>query len=162
MPKYFEKAKLFCKDHVKGDFKERKILLTVLDEKCLFENATVAEIEEAKDLTFLQAVAILSYPASNCKFEMRYAISVLRSRRAGWSKKHFAIAVKFFEYALTTKEIGLIFSKGLDPHGDNKLYAYGDASLRIPRPQGCRIVMMNGGALSFVSKMQTLTAPSTT
>ena len=162
MPKYFEKAKTFFKDYVKGDFKERKIPLTVLDEKCLFEHATDAEIEEAKGLPFLQAVGILSYPASNCKFEMRYAISVLGSRRAGWSKKHFAIAVKLFEYALTTKDIGLIFSKGLDPHGENILYAYGDASLRIPRPQGCRIVMMNGAALSFVSKMQTLTAPSTT
>ncbi len=42
------------------------------------------------------------------------------------------------------------------------IYAYVDASLRIPRPQGCRIIMMNGAAISFVSKMQTLTAPSST
>jgi hypothetical protein len=93
---------------------------------------------------------------------MRYAISVLGSRRSGWSKKHFEIAVKLFEYALTTKEIGIMYSKGLDPHGDNIIYAFGDASLRLPRPQGCRIVMMNGAAISFVSKMQTLTAPSST
>ncbi len=56
----------------------------------------------------------------------------------------------------------MIYSKGLDPHGDNVIYAYGDASLRIPRPQGCRIVMMNGAAISFVFKMQTTTAPSST
>ena len=162
MPKYFDKARHFFKDFRKGDFKERTIPLTVLDEKCLFETSTPEEIEEAKYLPFLQAVGILSYPASNCKFEMRYAISVLGSKRAGWSKKHFDIAVKLFEYALTTKEIGLIYSKGLDPHGDNIIYAFGDASLRLPRPQGCRIVMMNGTAISFVSKMQTLTAPSST
>jgi hypothetical protein len=72
------------------------------------------------------------------------------------------IAIKLFEYALTTAEIGVMFSKGLDPHGLNILYAYGDANLRIPRPQGCRIVMLNGGAVSFTSKMQTVTAPSTT
>jgi hypothetical protein len=162
MPKYFEKAKLFFKDYRKGDFKERSIPLTVLDEKCLFEQPTPQEIAEATSLPFLQAVGILSYPASNCKFEMRYAISVLGSRRSGWSKKHFEIAIKLFEYALTTKDIGVIYSKGLDPHGDNVIYAYGDASLRLPRPQGCRIVMMNGAAISFVSKMQTLTAPSTT
>jgi hypothetical protein len=162
MPKYFEKAKHFFQDFRKGSFKERTIPLSVLDEKCLFEQPTPEEIEEAKGLPYLQAVGILSYPASNCKFEMRYAISVLGSRRSGWSKKHFEIAVKLFEYALTTKEIGLMYSKGLDPHGDNIIYAYGDASLRLPRPQGCRIVMMNGAAISFVSKMQTLTAPSST
>ncbi len=162
MPKYFEKAKQFFQNHRKGDFKERTIPLTVLDEKILFEQPTPEEIAEAKNLPFLQAVGILSYPASNCKFEMRYAISVLGSRRSGWSKRHFEIAIKLFEYALTTKDIGLIYSKGLDPHGENIIYAYGDASLRIPRPQGCRIVMMNGAAISFVSKMQTLTAPSST
>jgi hypothetical protein len=162
MPRYFDKAKNFFKDFRKGIFKERRIPLSVLDEKCLFEQPTPDEIAEAKSLPFLQAVGILSYPASNCKFEMRYAISVLGSRRSGWSKKHFEIAVKLFEYALTTKEIGIMYSKGLDPHGDNIIYAYGDASLRLPRPQGCRIVMMNGAAISFVSKMQTLTAPSST
>jgi hypothetical protein len=133
-----------------------------LDEKYCFEVPTPTEIADAKHLPFLQAIGILSYPASNCKFEMRYAVSVLGSKRAGWSRRHFDIAVKLFEYALTTKDIGLIYSKGLDPHGDNTIYAYADASLRIPRPQGCRIVMMNGAAISFVSKMQTITAPSST
>ena len=150
MPKYFEKAGQFFKDFRNGDFKTRLIPLTTLDEKCLFEPASPIEIQKAKHLPFLQAVGILSYPASNCKFEMRYAISVLGSKRSGWSTKHFEIAVKLYEYALTTKDIGLIFSKGLDPHGDNNIYAFGDASLRIPRPQGCRIIMMNGAAISFV------------
>ena len=65
------------------------------------------------------------------------------------STKQFHIAVKLFEYALTTCDIGLMFSDGLDPHGRNVLYAYGDASLRLPRPQGCRILMLNGAAVSF-------------
>jgi hypothetical protein len=163
MPRYFEKAKTFFKDFIKGnDFKKRTIPLSVIDEKILLAPALPEEIHQAKNLPFLQAVGILSYPASNCKFEMRYAISVLGSRRAGWSTKQFQIAVKLFEYALTTCDIGLMFSDGLDPHGRNVLYAYGDASLRLPRPQGCRILMLNGAAVSFTSKMQTLTAPSTT
>ncbi len=107
MPRYFEKAQAFFQEFTKGDFTTRTIPLTILDEKVLFEAPTSAEIEEAKHLPFLQAVGILSYPASNCKFEMRYAISVLGSRRAGWSKKQFEIAVKLFEYALTTKDIDL-------------------------------------------------------
>jgi hypothetical protein len=162
MPKYFEKAKNFFQGFRISGFKTRTIPLTTLDEKYCFEIPSSDEIDKAKHLPFLQAIGILSYPASNCKFEMRYAVSVLGSKRSGWSSRHFDIAVKLFEYALTTKDIGLIYSKGLDPHGDDIIYAYADASLRIPRPQGCRIIMMNGAAISFVSKMQTITAPSST
>jgi hypothetical protein len=128
MPRYFDKAKKFFEEFRPRGFKERTIPLTVLDEKCCFTPATPDEISKAKHLPFLQAIGILSYPASNCKFEMRYAVSVLGSKRAGWSTKHFNIAVKLFEYALTTKDIGLIYSKGLDPHGENIIYAYGDAT----------------------------------
>ncbi len=42
------------------------------------------------------------------------------------------------------------------------MHAYGDANHRLPRSQECRIVMMNCGALSLVSKKQTKTAPSST
>ena len=94
--------------------------------------ATEEEIKAAKHLPFLQAVGILSYPASNCKFEIRYAVSILGSRRVGWSLKHFAIALKLFEYCLTTKHMELMYSNGLDPHGMNILYSYGDTNLRIP------------------------------
>jgi hypothetical protein len=67
---------------------------------------------------------------------------------------------KVFEYGAYTSEIGLIYSKGIDPHGENVLYAYADASLKVPRPHGCRIVMMNGAAISLRSKKHTITSPS--
>ena len=128
MPKYFSKAKTFFQPFIKGaNFKTRLIPLSVQDEKVLLHTPTEDEIKHAKHLPYLQAVGILSYPASNCKFEMRYAISVLGSRRSGWSESQFMIAIKLFEYALTTAEIGVMFSKGLDPHGLNILYAYGEA-----------------------------------
>ena len=57
------------------------------------------------------------------------------SSSAGWSRNHFDIAVKMCEYALTTKDIGLRFSKGLDPHGINELYTYEDENFRLPRAQ---------------------------
>ena len=161
MPKYFCKAANFFKEFIKGDIHERLVPITVHDENIMLQAPTEEEVKEAKDLPYLRAVGILSYPASNCKFEMRYAVSLVGSRRTGWSRKQFNVVVKLFEYAHTTRDIGLMFSKGLDPHGMNTLYAYADASHRVPRPQGCRIVMMNGAAVSFVSKKQTLTAPST-
>ena len=108
MPKYFEKAKNFFQGFRISGFKTRTIPLTTLDEKYCFEIPSSDEIDKAKHLPSLQAIGILSYPASNCKFEMRYAVSVLGSKRSGWSSRHFDIAVKLFEYALTTKDIGLI------------------------------------------------------
>jgi hypothetical protein len=148
------KLKKFFQPFVKGtQFKNRLIPLSVPDEKTLLEIPSEEEIQQAKNLPYLQAVGIRSYPASNCKFEMRYAISILESRRSSCSARQFYIVGKLFEYALTTSEIGLMFSKGLDPHGLNILYAFGDANLRIPRPQGCRILMLNGGAVSFTPKI---------
>jgi hypothetical protein len=107
-------------------------------------------------------VGLLSYPASQCKFEIRYAVSLVGFKRSGWTQKHFEIVIKIFEYALTTCEIGLIFSNGLDPHGVNVLYSFADANHRLPRSQECHDLMMNGAAISMVSKKQTKSAPSTT
>ena len=104
---------------------------------------------------------MMSFPASCCKFEMKYAISVLGSRRGGWSVKHFGVVLKVFEYGVHTCEIGLMYSKGLDPRGENTLYAYADASLGVPRSYGCRIVMMNGAAVSLRAKKHISTDPST-
>ena len=77
MPKYFEKAKQFFQGFRPSGFKTRTIPLTTLDEKYCFEIPSPDEIQSAKHLPFLQAIGILSYPASNCKFEMRYAVFVL-------------------------------------------------------------------------------------
>ena len=66
-----------------------------------------------------------------------------------------------FEYGYSTREMGLIYSKGLDPHGENILYGYADSSYGTPRSQGCRIVMMNGCAVIMKSQKHSLSAPST-
>ena len=163
MPTYWRKAangyaSLF-KD---GKMKVRTVPLTAYDEKLLKEVPTEEEIKEARYLPYAPLLGVMTYPASNCKFEIKLAISKLGSRRNGWSKKHFEVVLRVFEYAVATCEIGLMYSKGIDPRGENVLYAYADASLEIPRPYGCRIVMCNGAAILFKAKKQTVTAPSTT
>ena len=162
MPRYWAKAAVAFKDYQGTGWQPRKIPLTEYDEKILLEKPTETEILEARNLPFPQIVGTMSYPASNCKFELRLAVSLLGSRRAGWSRKQFAICIKVFEYGLHSREIGLMYSKGLDPHGENVLYAFADANHRVPRSQGCRIVMFNGCCVCFVSKKHTITAPSTT
>jgi hypothetical protein len=81
MPNYFDKAREFFQEFRPSGFKSRVIPITVLEEKCCFEAATPEEVAEA--------ILILSYPASNCKFEMRYAVFILGSKRSEWSKKAF-------------------------------------------------------------------------
>ncbi len=74
--------------------------MSVLDETAIVTDPSPEEIETAKHLPYLQAVGLLSYPASQCKFEIRYAVSLVESRRSGWSHKHFDIVIKIFEYEL--------------------------------------------------------------
>ena len=161
MPKYWTKASITFSSLFPNGFTPRITPLAVHDEKCLLTKATPEEIAEAKHLPYAELVGVMSYPAANCKGEMRYVISLLGSHRTGWSMKHFDIMLKAFEYGLTTKDVGIIYSKGLDPHGENVLYAYADSSHSVPRSQGCRIVMMNGAYVLMKSKKHSLSAPST-
>ena len=163
MPTYWKKAASGYSSLFKeGKMKVRTVPMTAYDEKLLKDVPTAEEILEARYLPYAPLLGVMTYPASNCKFEIKLAISKLGSRRNGWSKKQFEVVLRVFEYAVATCEIGLMFSKGLDPRGENVLYAYADASLEVPRPYGCRIVMCNGAAILFKAKKQTLTAPSTT
>ena len=161
MPRYFEKAKREFQSFFPNGMKKREVPITVKDEELMKAIPTPEEVEAAKHLPYRSLLGVLTYPASNCKFELKYAISVCGARRGGWNLKQFQVTLRILEYAIYTKDIGLIYSKGLDPHGENTCYAYGDAGLQIPRSYGCRIVMLNGAAISFKAKRQTTTAPST-
>jgi len=44
----------------------------------------------------------------------------------------------------------------------NVILGFADSSLTVPRSQGCRLVVMNGAAISFSSKKHTTTDDSTT
>ena len=54
------------------------------------------------------------------------------------------------EYCYTTRHIGIMWSRGLDPHGVNVLSAYSDSNFEAPRSQG-HYIGMNGGPITFVS-----------
>ena len=160
MPRYWAKAAGGYASFFPTGLKERRVPITTYDEKILEMVPTEDEVKAAKHLPYREILGVMSFPASCCKFEMKYSISVLGSRRGAWSSKHFDIVLKVFEYGVFTSNIGLMYSSGLDPHGQNILYGYADASLKLPRPYGCRICMMNGAAVLFKAKKQTLTAPS--
>jgi hypothetical protein len=161
-PKYWESALLKVGKYFKDGVKERHNPLSVYDEKFMIESEVSDEdFEKAKHLEFRELLGIVSYPASCVKLEMRYAISICGKHRTKWGLKHFAILMKVFEYGFTTRHLGIIYSRGLDQHGDNVTYCFADSGHSLPRSYGCTIAMMNGGVISLSAKKHTLTASST-
>jgi hypothetical protein len=160
-PKYWESALERLAKYFPNGVKERINPLSVYDEKVMLEEVSDQEFEEAKHLEYKEVCGIISYPASCTKLEIRYAVSVCGRHRTKWGKKQFKIMLKVFEYGYTTRQMGLIYSRGLDSHGDNTLYCYADSGHSLPRSYGCTIAMMNGAALSLSAKRHTLTASST-
>ena len=135
--------------------------MTPADEKVMMEQVTDEQHEEAKHLPFRQLCGTVSYPASCVKLEMRYAVSLCGTHCGKWGIRQWNVLKKVFEYGHYTRELGLIYSRGLDPHGINTLYAYSDASHQPPRSQGCTCVLLNGMAVAVETKKHTVTGTST-
>jgi hypothetical protein len=161
-PKYWEAALAKLSKFFKNGVKERHNPLSIYDEKIMLEEeVSDEEMEDAINLPYREVCGIISYPASCTKLEMRYAVSICGKHRSRWGRKQFKILLKVFEYGYTTREMGLIYSKGLDKHGDNVLYCYADSAHSLPRSYGSTIAMMNCAALSLSAKKHTITAGST-
>ena len=160
-PKYWELAAEKFKHLFPNGYKKRRNALSILDEKIMLETVTDDEFLEAKGLPYRELCGVCSYPAACSKLELRYAISVCGRHRTKWGVKQFEVLKRVFEYGLWTKEMGLLYSKGLDKHGINALYCYADSAHSAPRSQGCTIVMMNGAAVTLTSKKHTISAAST-
>jgi len=159
--KYWEKAvERFAEFLPNGKAKERRVPLSAADEKLLVE-PTEQEIKEAEHLPFPNLLGVIQYPSAFSKPEMRYAMSVLSRHRTKWGKRHFLILLKSLEYGFHTRGKGIIYLGCLGPEELNKLVAYADSSLSLPRSQGCRLIIMNGAVISFTSKRHTTTDDST-
>jgi hypothetical protein len=158
---YWEKAvERFAEFLPKGAIKERRVPLSPTDERLLAE-PTDEEVREAEHLPYPNLLGVIQYPSAFTKPEMRYAMSVLSRHRTKWGKKHFIALIKSLEYGYSTRGKGIIYLGCLDPKELNILVAYADSSLSLPRSQGCRLIMMNGGIISFTSKRHTTTDDST-
>jgi hypothetical protein len=161
-PKYWELAYKKFEEFFPKGVKERYNPMSVYDEKLMKEEVSDAEYDAAKNLPYRELCGVLSYQASCTKLELRYSVSVCGKHRQKWGVKQFKIMLKVFEYAFTTRQMGIIYSRGLDLHGDNALYLYADSAHDIPRSYGCTCAMMNGGVISLSAKKHTLTASATT
>ena len=158
---YWEKAvERFSEFLPKGEVKVRRVPLSAADERLLTE-PTEEEMKEAEHLPYPNLLGVVQYPSAFTKPEMRYCMSVLSRHRTKWGKRHFVILLKTLEYGFSTKDRGITYLGCLSNEDLNKLVAYADSSLSLPRSQGCRLVLMNGGVISFTSKRHPTTDDST-
>jgi hypothetical protein len=141
--------------------KERKVPLSPADERLLVEPSD-EEMKEAEHLPYPNLLGVCQYPSSFSRLEMRYSMSVLSRHRTKWSVNHFKILLKALEYGFTTRKMGLRYNANLPTEEMNVLLGYADSGFSVPRSQGCRLVMMNGAAISLTSKRHTTTDESTT
>ena len=161
-PDYWEKEVVRFKQFLPlNGPKERAVPLSPTDERLLVE-PTEEEIKAGEHLPYPNVLGVVQYPSNFTKMEMRYAMSVLSRHRTKWGVTHFKILLKSLEYGWSTRAMGVKYNANLDVKYRNILIAYADSSFSTPRSQGCRIVMMNGGAISFTSKKHTTTDDSTT
>jgi hypothetical protein len=160
---YWEKAVIRFKEFLPASGpKERLIPLSPTDERLISVEPTEAEIKAGEHLPYPNGLGVVQYPSNFTKMEMRYAMSVLSRHRTKWGVIHFKVLLKSLEYGWSTRAMGVKYNSNLDPKDRNVLIAYADSSFSTPRSQGCRMVMMNGAAISFTSKKHTTTDDSTT
>ena len=144
-----------------GKVRERRIPLSPADEKLLII-PTNEEIDEAKNLPYASLLGVVQYPSAYTKLEMRYCMSVLSRHRTKWGRIHFDILLKALEYGFSTRHLGILYSGWIEEKERNVLIGYADSGFSLPRSQGCRLVLMNGAAISYTSKRHTITDDSTT
>jgi hypothetical protein len=125
---------------------------------------TEADHELAKHFPYPELVGAIAYPAAHTKLELRYAISQLSRYMSNWTLEHWKLAVQTLKYGISTKEIGIMFSRSLDKHGVNILSGWADSNFDRPpeRCAGCSIVMNNGAAIHASMKRHTTIDTSTT
>ena len=158
---YWEKAVKRFSEYMPGGPRMRKIPLTPSEATALLVEPTEEEKEDAAHLPYRELLGVVNYAYSNTKLEGRYYMSLLARFANGWSARHFKGLVKTLEYGYATREIGIVYSADLDPHGVNRLYAYADSAFTAPRSQGGRITFMNGAAISMTSARHSTTDTST-
>jgi hypothetical protein len=161
-PKYWESAVERFKVYLADSGPKRRSVPMSVPDYSLMTDATDEEVQEAAHLPYPQLLGVIQYPTAFTKLEMRFSVSTLSRFRGKWGVKHFAAALKALEYGFTTRARGIVYHRFKDETKRNVLIAFADSGFSVPRSQGCRVVMMNGAAISFASKRHTTTDDSTT
>jgi hypothetical protein len=114
---------------------------------------------------YRSAIGSLIYMSIWTRIDISYAVSALAAHMSNPSRDHHVALKHLLHYLHGTRDRGITYHKN-DIHGLNQIYGFvdadyaGDKELRKSRTG--YVVMMNSGAVSWKSKMQTVNAHSTT
>ena len=135
---------------------------TPLPERSEVTEPSESEVKAASHLPYRQLLGCMAFPSCHTKLEIRFAISLLSRYMQGWSVQVWNLALHCLKYCIATRHFGLVYTRGGDPHGQNVPYSYADSAFTAPKSQGCRLVMMNGAAISLSSQRHSTVDTSTT
>ena len=114
---------------------------------------------------YRSAIGSLIYLSTWTRVDIAYAVSALAAHMANPSREHHVALKHVLHYLHGTRDKGLIYRK-FDVHGINQLYGFTDADYVgeniTRRSHSAYVMMMNGGCISWKSKLQTVIANSTT
>ena len=114
---------------------------------------------------YRSVIGSLIYLSTWTRPDIAYAVSALAAHMANPSRDHHVALKHTLHYLHGTRNKGITYHAN-DGHGINKLYGFvdadyaGDSNTRKSRTG--YVMMMNSGAISWKSKLQTVVANSTT
>ena len=95
-----------------------------LPERVVTVEASDGEHAAARKYPYRQLLGCIAYPSCHTKLEIRFAVSLLSRYMNKWSETHWNLCVRLLRYCINTREIGIVWGRGLDWHGVNVPYAY--------------------------------------
>ena len=149
--------------HAEGEAQQRTYMDTAAPDQSPTQS-TESDALIGKNLTrFKEAWGQLSYYATATRPDLCYAVSLLGQVSAGPRMRHWRLAQQTIRYAYHTKTYGVKFRK-LGPAKVNEIECYVDSSFGegpLARSQTGYVFMLNGGPISWASRLQSHTATST-
>eukprot|EP00961_Rhodomonas_salina_P127761 1722481-Rhodomonas_salina.4 len=139
------------------------LVLTLMEVGQRLSSSDCPEVPDKQTVKeYQQLVGSLNYLVAWTRVDLAFPVSQVARFMANPRPSHVAAAKRILRYAKGTANVAITYTHGIA--SPNQLYAYADAD-HAGDPEGRRsvtgfVVMMNGGAVSWESKRQKVTALS--
>ena len=112
-----------------------------LPQGCVLLPATPEEHKLAIHLPYRELVGVMAFPSNHTKMEIKYAISQLSAHMHCWNLTHWSHAIHCLKYCINTKDIGIMFSRGLDGHPGGYFCTSGSTQAQFGVGYGTRYML---------------------
>ena len=143
-----------------------------IDDKLKYDTPLPAGISLMKNTgnpyeldVYRSLIGSLIYLSQWTRIDIAYAVSALAAHMSNPSRDHHVALKHLLHYLHGTRNRGITYH-GYDIHGINQIYGFVDADFagdkETRRSRSGYVIMMNGGCISWRSRLQTVSASSTT